>query len=1324
MKTHCLRRMTGCLFYLLFSIPFYGQQIISKPIPFLGQLSVNSINTIYQDKQGFIWIGTTDGLIRYDGYDIQEFRNNYKNPTQLTSNEVISFAEDADYFWVGTENGINLIDKTSYHIKAHADERISNKSIRNLYADKEGNIWIGTTEGLYVSHSGQIIQKKYLPVTVNSIYEDNNGNIWVLAWYDGIYKYSKESDSFVKYPGIGDKNNPYRLLQDNQNRYWVATWGDGLWRFEPDVGENEMYHKQSVINSTRNYQDHTFFDIVQDDTYGYLWALSLFGLYTLKINEDNELEKVDINRSADVIYPIDKNKLYSRIIKDDNGSLWITAFDESYVISFEKNVIRNYVLDEIKHKVNLDANISTINKDSEGIVWFNQARYGLCLFDEKTNQIVYGDNDNRNSIDAKIIVQSQTQNAMWIGVWTSDEILKISRENMKMSVLERYRLSKFIPNSGHITQILEDKSGNLWVGTTANLFVRPAGVREFLLSPIDIPGVTSLQEGRDGSIWVSCKQFIYQVTCKDRPVLLNKFTEDVTFLKDETISVLCVDQQDDIWFSTSLGRLFRYDRSKQRAFEETSSCGLNGRRIMNLLSDKEKIWIIQNKQLICHDILLKENYLYTVTDNNIQIPLLRHGAAFIDEGGNLYAAGHKGFIKLLPYDNSLSLIKETNRTYITDIKVDNRSILFMPTTKETGNSINQIALTSDSRNIEILFSSLEYRSNQKIRYAYQLEGVDAQWNYIDNGKHSAFYNLLSKGKYTFRVKSTDRYGNWSEQETSLLITRLPAIYETWYAWLLYIIAIFSITFWSVKFYIRRIKEKNRLRFQEELTQVKLNYFTNISHELLTPLTIISCVADDLEENRISSEKQVGILRTNVSRLKRLLQQILDFRKVENSTMPLHVTKDDISSFITTIVASNFQSLARKKKIRLTSQIKKGLWGYMDFDKVDKILFNLLSNAIKYTPEGKQVNLTADVFDKGGYRYLVVQVEDQGIGIENKELKHIFTKFYANKSRPGYESNGIGLSLTKELVTLHHGIIEVSSEVGKGSVFTVEIPVDKEIYDESEIGKVESQPPNEENINAGKPEDSRFCILLVDDNEDLLELMRNVLHNKYRVIIARDGEEAMKILNNNAIDIIICDIMMPLMDGLEFCRLVKQDMQINHIPVLMLTAKNTIEDRIDCYKVGAEGYIAKPFEMKILQARIENLLQAREMRQHSFRSKMSLNISNLDYQTIDEKFLKDAIQCIEQHLNDSDFDIPQMAEKLSISRATLTRKSRAITGLSPLELIRNVKLKHACILLKESTPISEIAYAVGFTSPRYFTQCFKQEFGITPTEYQNREKKDT
>ena len=227
MKTLCLRRMTGCLFYLLFSIPF-------SVIAFLGQLSVNSINTIYQDKQGFIWIGTTDGLIRYDGYDIQEFRNNYKKPTQLTSNEVISFAEDADYFWVGTENGINLINKTSYHIKAHADERISNKSIRNLYADKEGNIWIGTTEGLYVSHSGQIIQKKYLPVTVNSIYEDNNGNIWVLAWYDGIYKYSKESDSFVKYPGIGDKNNPYRLLQDNQNRYWVATWGDGLWRFEPE----------------------------------------------------------------------------------------------------------------------------------------------------------------------------------------------------------------------------------------------------------------------------------------------------------------------------------------------------------------------------------------------------------------------------------------------------------------------------------------------------------------------------------------------------------------------------------------------------------------------------------------------------------------------------------------------------------------------------------------------------------------------------------------------------------------------------------------------------------------------------------------------------------------------------------------------------------------------------------------------------------------------------------------------------------------------------------------------------------------------------------
>ena len=633
--------------------------------------------------------------------------------------------------------------------------------------------------------------------------------------------------------------------------------------------------------------------------------------------------------------------------------------------------------------------------------------------------------------------------------------------------------------------------------------------------------------------------------------------------------------------------------------------------------------------------------------------------------------------------------------------------------------MHKITLSPKARNIEILFSALSYTSGRRIKYAYQLEGADKKWTYIDNGKHSAFYNYLGKGEYTFRLKATDPYGNWMEEEQQLLIRRLPAWYETWYAYSFYTLFIVCITCLLFYAYTKRMEKKNKLKLQEELTQIKLNYFTNISHELLTPLTIISCVADDLEENKESSERQVEILRSNANRLKRLLQQILDFRKVESRKMEISASKSNLSSFVSGIVASNFQSLAHQKSISLSTRIDDGIWGYMDIDKFDKILFNLLSNAIKYTPEHKKINVSLSAIYKEGCRFLVLNVEDEGIGIAEKDIKHIFTKFYNNKNHPGCQSNGIGLSLTKELVTLHHGTIEVSSKPGKGSVFTVEIPIDREVYSEREIAESSLLTVQEEETDTFIP-DEKPCILFIDDNKDLRELIQHILSKKYQIFIAENALQGLELLKSTPVDIIICDIMMPQMNGLEFCRQIKGDIQTNHIPIIMLTAKNAVDDQIECYKAGAESYIAKPFEMKILQARIDNLLQSREQSRQSFRSKMEINISNLNYQTSDEEFLNNAMQCVERHIQESEFDTVQMANELHISRSTLSRKCKVISGCTPLEFIRNIKLKYACALLKKKTiSISEVAYATGFSSPKYFTKCFKEEFGMTPTEYQSQ-----
>lgn len=1321
MKTHIPKFLICCLFCLLSGVPLHAQQMIVNPMPFLDKLPVNSIFNLYQDRQGFFWLGTAYGLERYDGYDIQPFINNYKNPHKLTHNDIRCFAEDDNYLWVGTVQGINLVDKSTYQITSFPDSALQTREIRDLICDQKGNIWVAAGKKLFRCNARLGVLKEYtLANDPNTFFEDRNGDLWFLTWNGDILKYNDRDDSFMQYAHM-DNSNPYRMIQDHQGRYWIATWGQGIWRFDPSSPDRKkILQRQSIVNPIRHSPEQVFFDIVQDDMYGYLWALSHFRLYVFRINEQNELEEVNINAIKDINNPIDQYKTYSRIIKDQSGNLWLGAYDQGYTITFEKAEIINHTMENIKKRLGVDANVLYFNKDSKGTIWFDQSRYGLCLFDEQTGKITYGNNaDALYSLVVTSIVPSQKEDAVWLGGRNdfSSHIWKATKEQMHISILEEYDLKEVVADPGSITQLVEDDHGNIWIGTTSRLFFKQAGSKKIAELSFDISHISDMSKDSKGNVWIASRDAIYQMAYENKPILLKHYPKESMPLSDAPIVNICANAR-DVWFSTSLGRLLRFDSSEEKMTDETEACGLTGDNILKILLYKDKIWIVCDKYIIRHHPATKENTAYFVNDPNIFVSSFRHSAAFVDEEGCLYAGGHNGFIKILP-DRQNTNNKRTGQVLITDVKSDNRSVLFSPAGSETGNSVHKITLSPETRNIEILFSALSYTSGRRIKYAYQLEGADKKWTYIDNGKHSAFYNYLGKGEYTFRLKATDPYGNWMEEEQQLLIRRLPAWYETWYAYsfyTLFIVCIICLLFYA---YTKRMEKKNKLKLQEELTQIKLNYFTNISHELLTPLTIISCVADDLEENKESSERQVEILRSNANRLKRLLQQILDFRKVESRKMEISVSKSNLSSFVSGIVASNFQSLAHQKSISLSTRIDDGIWGYMDIDKFDKILFNLLSNAIKYTPEHKKINVSLSAIYKEGCRFLVLNVEDEGIGIAEKDIKHIFTKFYNNKNHPGCQSNGIGLSLTKELVTLHHGIIEVNSEPGKGSVFTVEIPIDREVYSEREIAESSPLKVQEEETDTFIP-DEKPCILFIDDNKDLRELIQHIFSKKYQIFIAENALQGLELLKNTPVDIIICDIMMPQMNGLEFCRQIKGDIQTNHIPIIMLTAKNATDDQIECYKAGAESYIAKPFEMKILQARIDNLLQSREQSRQSFRSKMEINISNLNYQTSDEEFLNNAMQCVERHIQESEFDTVQMANELHISRSTLSRKCKVISGCTPLEFIRNIKLKYACALLKKKTiSISEVAYATGFSSPKYFTKCFKEEFGMTPTEYQSQ-----
>ena len=581
-------------------------------------------------------------------------------------------------------------------------------------------------------------------------------------------------------------------------------------------------------------------------------------------------------------------------------------------------------------------------------------------------------------------------------------------------------------------------------------------------------------------------------------------------------------------------------------------------------------------------------------------------------------------------------------------------------------------------------------------------------------------------------------GLWSEYISKISVYKQPAFYETWWAYTLY--AVFIII--CIYLFYRRMQKRMQLRHElkiaqidreksEELVQTKLRYFTNISHDLLTPLTIITCLVDDAE--LISGERipQLNMIRSNVNKLKRLLQQILDFRKVESGNMKLSLSQGDIIPFVSDVCSVNFAPLMKKKKQTFVFSVEEEtLIACFDADKVDKIVSNLLSNACKHTDAGGEIKLMMKSYQVSGHRRLCIQVSDTGEGIASEELENIFARFYTAHKKDGSESNGIGLSLTKDLVELHHGSIKVESELGKGSIFTVDFPIDKDSYKENEfaVEKVKEKKDEvildgvdldeSEETEMGTHQTNEHHLLLVEDNEELLYLMKRILSRNYHVLIAKNGIEALEIVKENEIDIVISDVMMPEMDGLELCRNLKSDLETSHISVILLTAKNTVEDRVECYNAGADGYIAKPFELKILEARINNFINHKRSKQEEFRSNADAQIDALETSVVDKEFFDKVFSVVETNISEGDFGVVQLADALAVSKSSLYRKMKVATGLSPIEFIRNIRLKHGSQLLKNrSISVAEVAYECGFSNPKYFAICFKDEFGVTPKEYQ-------
>lgn len=1339
-----------------FNLKLYSKGISINSIMPIEHFPSNSVQRILQDSDGYLWFGTLDGLCRYDGYRIMVFRSDMNNLNLLTNNEITCLAEDNNHnILIGTKEGLNILNRETLQISHFADEEIQKEYIKCILAASDGSIWIGAEDHVFrfdpEHNTKELFTGNELPVGgVNSIYEDKYGDIWILLWGAGLHKYKKDG-TFTHYPTIGKANIPFKIFQDNNNQYWICTWGEGLYQFFPNNNQQSMYTKHQVYNNDGKHTEDIFFSIVQDDVFGYIWVVSFSGIYALEYTSDHSLRQVDISHLFKKT-----NNIFSELIKDRDGNLWVATFNEgAFTINFDKPDIQNLEFEYIRDHLGLTPNITVVFEDRNGLLWMNQNRYGLCMYDQNTDKTYTFSNFNSlkniaGMKDLACILGARNTNDIWLGSYDEPYIYIVEKNIDNIIIKKHIDLTNIYPTAGNIRLFFEDSKNNIWIVTTTNVFIKQYDSEDIKLVNPELNKITAITEDARGSLWMSSEnsgifqtEFINNRNVSD--LKIRNYNRQSKDLISNNITTICADINGKIWLGTHEGNIIYYDENKQKFEDYTKRCQLTGEAIQDIIADKfNNIWIKTNKRIIEYNSVNGASRDYSTSDGLLVNSFLEHSYHINNNKNKIYFGGNNGICIFTPSERAIVPLKAKNVS-ISDVKIQGQSVTIDAINPKFRTISQELVLDPYDKNIEIDFTSHDYTYPGKIMYAYQMKGVDDDWIYTT--RQFATYNRLKKGTNIFHVKATDENRLWSSNITTLKIYKHPAFYETWWAYVIYMLIILTGIYIIFKIIRNRIKLQHKLKIaqiekekSEDLTQTKLRYFTNISHDFLTPLTILSCLIDDIETILKRKIPQFEIMRSNVNRLNRLLQQVLDFRKMESGNIRLKVSNGDIVAFVQDVCYNNFAPLMEKKKINFqfvsdSPQIQ----AYFDADKIDKIVHNILSNALKYTSKGGDITVRLKMYEMSDFSYLKIKISDTGIGIHPENVENIFKRFFYNKDVDASETNGIGLSLTRDLVELHRGSISVESELNVGSIFSIDIPIDEMAFTKSEFNQAlpiiikheEEEEEDDDFVNNEKqhqlPEDDKVSqkesinLLLVEDNEDILHTIKNILQKRYNVLTAINGTIALNTIKNNDIDIIVSDVMMPEMDGLELCRTIKSNIETSHISMLLLTAKNSVEDRIECYNAGADGYISKPFDVKVLEARINNFLVNKRNKQTEFKSNVEINIETLNYPSLDEQFLNKAVQVIEEHLSDNDFDITVFAGYLNMSKSSLYRKMKTMTSLPPNEFIRNIRLKHACQILKDkSRSISEVAYSIGFTDPHYFATCFKAEFDMTPSEFQKKQ----
>lgn len=1364
-----------------------------QQVPFTKELTGFSGTCMLEDSDGFMWFGTSNGLYRYDGSTFKIFQHDHFNKNSLSSNFISCLIEDSEgIFWIGTDHGLVRFDRVTetfkrylyspvsmiYHVIEGRDgylwmsgqdlgfcrfDRTSETFLTfdisqfdtyiqtpfvkgnliscHLYEDRSGVIWIrvGMKE-MYAFHKDTeaFTRVREVPCDLNNFYEDRSGQFWITSW-DGLYTFNRGTGTFQRHLYKPDdperlKNQMVRnILEDGNGNYWISTY-DGIYLYNPRLERMARWDYPYEYNRTSDFEVLTK-DLCLDHT-GTLWYFTKEGI--------SKIAEAYDNFSVYDPYPA-TNTTISGISTDRNNNIWFTDGDAVYRFDRQTKDYRRFFIEpgDVCDPYDGKSFATNILIDEKDVLWVSAAERGFykgAITDDGYVEFERYFPDPVDSTDIPSLFGGDffldSDDRLWVNrLWGIP--FYVDRDQDRVFHLVNNPDSKYqLLGEYYIIEESNSKSllANGWYQDSAYIceiippFIR---VSKDIVMPTD---VIRLKPELGERAWYNN--------------ILRPSGDSLGFIWITNFESSVLQQLRTVDFAARRGVT-----TNPRHY--TIRNGLPGRVMSMLEGNHGMLWLATDGGLARFDPSTGEFMNFTVYHGlhtyDFMYPKYRSPA------GELFFGTTNGLISFYP--DSLRYNTHVPEVVLTGLKVNNQNITVDddPLLDKDITYTSAIDLSYRQNNLSFEFTALNYIRPQLNQYMYMLEGYNNDWIHAGNRNHVDYTNLRP-GRYMFRVLGSNNDGVWNEVGAALDIHIHAPPWLTWWSYLIYGFILTGLVLLYRRYLVSRARLKTAIELERiekekvrELDQMKSRFFANISHEFRTPLTLLTGPIEEIRKHLPDPSGRIhgflDTMKSNAQRLNRLINQLLDLSRIETGNFKLQVSEGNLSDFIRTIALS-FLSLAESKNIRYQftiPRLKDSV--YFDADKLEKILINLISNAFKFTADGGQIKVNLKYVNPEGKKtpsQAVISVRDTGKGIGKDDMEKIFERFYqvSSSDTREYDGTGIGLSLTKELVDICRGEIKLNSEIGKGSTFSVILPVSRSEFADDEIiektyaeAQVKDQgillKEEESIVNPDKDrgiletgeeplvdqDRDQNIILIVEDNTDLRDYISRNLGESYVIIESGNGNDGFNRAIETIPDLIISDIMMPEMDGIEMCAKLKDDIRTSHIPIVLLTAKAGRDSKLEGLETGADDYIIKPFDAEELKIRVKNLIIQRKKLREKFHRDFFINEKIPQLTNADERFVQKAKTVIENHMTNPDFNTNSFSQRLGISRMQLYRKLRGFADQSPSEFIRNIRLKHSVILLKEGNDnITQIAYHVGFNDPTYYSTCFRELYGVPPSEY--------